>query len=369
MCSRHLNKLKLNKVFTKEFCQCKTYIRSFSTSKLNLQDASVRRRLFSGIQPTGIPHIGNYLGAISQWVTLQNSGTYDKVIFSVVDLHSITLPQEPSQLRSNIRNMVACLLACGIDPKKSILFQQSKVSEHAELGWVLGCMATLPRLQHLPQWKEKSEKIKEVPLGLFTYPVLQSADILLYKTTDVPVGDDQVKHIELSRHLAKLFNNQYGFLFPLPKPLVGSSQRIKSLRKPESKMSKSEPTALGRIELTDSSDEIREKFRKSVTDSESKITYDPENRPGVANLIDIYAAFKNTTANEVVNEVSNLNKVEFKDAVAELVNEKIAPIRGEYFKITADPAYIDNVLDSGAVRAREIAQPVYQEVKYLLGLS
>lgn len=187
----------------------------------------ITQRIFSGIQPTGIPHIGNYFGAIKHWVELQRQ--YDSVIFSIVDLHSITTVHDPDLLRNNTLDMTAALLGCGLDPEKSILFQQSHIPQHSELAWILGCLATMPRLQHLHQWKEKSEKLKEVPLGIFSYPVLQAADILLYRSTHVPVGEDQLQHIELTRHLAKRFNNTYKVnYFPQPKAIITDFKRLKA---------------------------------------------------------------------------------------------------------------------------------------------
>jgi len=330
---------------------------------------SIGTRLFSGIQPTGIPHIGNYFGAIRHWVTLQNSGKYDKTVYSVVDLHAFTVPQEPEVLRSNIRSMVACLLACGIDTSKSVLFQQSRVSGHCELAWLLGCLTNMSKLNHLPAWKEKSEKMKEVPFGLYAYPVLQAADILLYRATHVPVGDDQVKHIELCRDVAKIFNTRYGFLFPLPKCLIGEFPRVHSLKQPTCKMSKSEPASDSRIDLTDPPDVIREKVKKAMTDSIREITYDPENRPGVSNLVDIYAAFRDISPQEAVKDACGMDKVAFKEAVAEQVIQTLTPIQGEYNRILADPAYIDGVLKLGADQAQQLAEPVLKQVRTLVGFS
>jgi len=262
----------------------------------------IATRFFSGIQPTGIPHIGNYFGAIRQWVQLQNSGKYDNTICSVVDLHAFTVPKTKDEVRTNIRSMVACLLASGIDPKKSVLFQQSTVSGHCELAWILGCLTNMSKLNHLPAWKEKSQAMKEVPFGLYAYPLLMAADILLYRATHVPVGDDQIKHIELCRDLGKIFNKKYGFLFPIPKAVIGSIPRMHSLKQPTLKMSKSEPNAESRIDLTDGPDVIRAKLRKAHTDMTRGITYDPVNRPGVSNLVDIYAAFKDVTPEQAVSD-------------------------------------------------------------------
>ncbi|XP_018429895.1 PREDICTED: tryptophan--tRNA ligase, mitochondrial [Nanorana parkeri] len=238
-------------------------------------------RVFSGIQPTGIPHLGNYLGALQSWAKLQDD--FGSVLYSIVDLHSITVPQDPATLRESVLDMAACLLACGIDPEKSILFQQSLVPEHAELGWVLGCVTSMPRIRNLYSWRIKSQTQKnEGSVGLFTYPVLQAADILLYKSTHVPVGDDQLQHMELTQDTARIFNHRYGQLFPIPKTLTTDFKKIRSLRDPAAKMSKSDPQRLATVRLTDPPDEITLKFRKAVTDCTSEVTFDPEGRPGVS---------------------------------------------------------------------------------------
>ncbi|KAK2185694.1 hypothetical protein NP493_226g04021 [Ridgeia piscesae] len=326
------------------------------------------KRVFSGIQPTGVPHLGNYFGAIKPWVDLQKEdGT--EVILCVVDLHALTLPQDPTKLRENIRDMFASILACGIDPKKSILFQQSSVSQHAELGWILGCMTTLPKLEHLPQWKQKSETMKEVPLGLFTYPVLQAADILLYKATHVPVGDDQVKHVELCRHLANLFNKKYGFVFPKPKVITGDLKRLKSLRNPAKKMSKSDTDANSRIELTDSDDVIRQKLKKAVSDFTSYISYEPESRPAISNLVNIHAAFTDLLPEEIVEESLALDTLAYKERVADVVIANLAPIRKEIVRLRGDTSYLDEVIRSGADRAAGIATDTYDKVKQLVGFT
>ncbi|ELU14621.1 hypothetical protein CAPTEDRAFT_211057 [Capitella teleta] len=325
------------------------------------------RRIFSGIQPTGVPHIGNYFGAIKPWVEMQER--YGNIILSVVDLHSITVPHQPRTLRQNIRSMVACLLACGIDPDRTILFQQSSVHQHAELAWVLGCLTTMPRLQHLPQWKQKSESMKEVPLGLFTYPVLQAADILLYKATDVPVGDDQVKHIELARVLARTFNAKFGYTFPEPTARVGEYKRLKSLRNPMNKMSKSDPDPKSRIDLNDSPEDIRNKFKKAVSDSTPMMTYDPELRPGVSNLIDIEAAFRDAFSEEITEEVMFLDTLALKTRVAEVVVQQLETIRKEFVRIDTDKGYVEEVLKKGQMKATEIAEETYAQVKAYVGLS
>ncbi|KAJ8339895.1 hypothetical protein SKAU_G00345280 [Synaphobranchus kaupii] len=288
-------------------------------------------RVFSGIQPTGVPHLGNYLGALESWVGLQEG--YSSVLYSIVDLHAITMPQEPGQLRDNILNMAATLLACGINPAHSILFQQSQVSEHAELSWILGCLTSMPRLRHLPQWKMKSKDKKEGSVGLFTYPVLQAADILLYRSTHVPVGEDQVQHLELAQDVARIFNKQHGELFPIPQALLSASPRVKSLRDPTSKMSKSDPQSLATVGLSDSPDDIVLKFRKAVTDFTSEVTFDPERRPGVSNLVAIHAAVCGWTVEEAVRSAQGLETAQYKLLVADAVIHKVAPIRVEIARL------------------------------------
>ncbi|KAJ8405935.1 hypothetical protein AAFF_G00308230 [Aldrovandia affinis] len=281
-------------------------------------------RVFSGIQPTGVPHLGNYLGALESWAGLQ--GKYSSVLYSIVDLHAITMPQSPAQLRDNILDMTASLLACGINPTHSIIFQQSQVSEHAELSWILGCLTSMPRLRHLPQWKMKSKDKREGSVGLFTYPVLQAADIMLYRSTHVPVGEDQMQHLELAQDLARIFNNQYGELFPEPQALLSESRRVKSLRDPSSKMSKSDPQRLATINLSDSPEDIVLKFRKAVTDFTSEL-------------------------------------------VADAVIQKVAPIRAEIGRLRADRTHLESVLSHGADRARQLAAPLLAEVRRRVGFS
>ncbi|KAK7107665.1 tryptophan--tRNA ligase, mitochondrial-like [Littorina saxatilis] len=332
------------------------------------QFADCPPRVFSGIQPTGIPHIGNYVGAIRNWVDLQHK--FDSILLCVVDLHSITVPQDPKELRQSIFDMAACLIACGIDPEKSILFQQSTVLQHAELAWVLGCQCTLPRLEHLPQWKEKSQKCKEPGLGLFTYPVLQAADILLYKATDVPVGEDQIHHIELTRHLARSFNRKYSLVFPHCKATIGDVAKIRSLRNPEAKMSKSEADPLSRIELNDTPDKIAEKIKKAITDCSSEVTYEPENRPGVANLIDIHMAFSGEFA-ETICEDAYLKAMDtgmFKTRVTEVVVETLKPISDTILRLQQDKGYLEKVLKNGQQQAEVIAEQTMREVREGLGL-
>ncbi|XP_031611414.1 tryptophan--tRNA ligase, mitochondrial [Oreochromis aureus] len=322
-------------------------------------------RVFSGIQPTGVPHLGNYLGALENWVSLQHQ--YPSVLYSIVDLHSITQPQDPTQLKSNILDMAASLLACGINPEKAILFQQSQVSEHAELSWILGCLTSMPRLRHLPQWKMKSKVKNEGSVGLYTYPVLQAADILLYKSTHVPVGEDQVQHLELAQDLARIFNNRYGELFPEPCALLSSTQKVKSLRDPSAKMSKSDPQTMATVSVTDTPDDIALKIRRAVTDFTSEVTFDPETRPGVSNLVNIHAAVAMISVQEAVSQARGLDTGAYKKLVSDAVIQRLTPIREEIERLRSDRAHLERVLAQGTCRARELAAPVLAEVRQRVG--
>uniref|UniRef100_F1M8H2 tryptophan--tRNA ligase n=1 Tax=Rattus norvegicus TaxID=10116 RepID=F1M8H2_RAT len=333
-------------------------------------------RVFSGIQPTGIPHLGNYLGAIESWVKLQEE--YDTVIYSIVDLHSITVPQDPGILQQSILDMTAVLLACGIDPERRIMAQPftcsllitfTWVSEHTQLSWILTCMVRLPRLQHLHQWKAKAARQKhDGTVGLLTYPVLQAADILCYKSTHVPVGEDQVQHMELVQDLARSFNQKYGELFPLPRSILTSMKKVKSLRDPSAKMSKSDPDKLATVQITDSPEEIVRKFRKAVTDFTSEVTYEPDSRPGVSNMVAIHAAVSGLSVEEVVRNSAGVDTARYKLLVADAVIEKFAPIRSEIEKLKMDKDHLRKVLLVGSAKAKELASPVFEEVKKLVGI-
>uniref|UniRef100_A0A8B9H884 Tryptophan--tRNA ligase, mitochondrial n=1 Tax=Astyanax mexicanus TaxID=7994 RepID=A0A8B9H884_ASTMX len=333
---------------------------------LLLHDPSLMR-VFSGIQPTGVPHLGNYLGALESWVSLQNE--YSSVLYSIVDLHSITQPQDPQLLRESILDMAASLLACGIDPARSILFQQSVVSEHAELCWILGCLTSMPRLRHLPQWKMKSKQKNEGSVGLYTYPVLQAADILLYKATHVPVGEDQVQHLELAQDLARIFNNKYGELFPEPRALLSSTRKVKSLRDPSCKMSKSDPQKFATIFLTDTPEDIVFKIRRAVTDFTSEVTFDPEGRPGVSNLVSLHAAVSGLTVEDVLIQARGLDTGKYKNLVSEAVVQRLQPIRLEIQRLRADRGHLLSVLAEGGAKARSLAAPVMTEVRKRVGFS
>lgn len=327
------------------------------------------RKIFSGIQPTGTMHLGNYLGAVRQWTKLQENN--EDITLCIVDLHSITLPQDPQRLSKNVLEMTATLLACGIDVDKTILFQQSTVPQHVELCWQLGCISTMARLAHLPQYKEKSANLKDVPLGLFIYPVLQAADILLHKATHVPVGEDQVQHLYLAQELARMFNTRFGHTFPTPHAILldAGSARVKSLRDPSKKMSKSDTDTKSCIYLTDSNDQIRNKFKKAVTDFTSTVSYNIEERLGVSNLINIHSAVTGKSAEDICEEVTHLNTGQYKLLVADVVMEHIAPIREKLEALLSEKQYLLEILNTGQMKASEIASKTIDETKTKLGLS
>ncbi|XP_076764652.1 tryptophanyl-tRNA synthetase, mitochondrial [Xylocopa sonorina] len=327
------------------------------------------KQIFSGIQPTGDIHLGNYLGAIQNWVELQNSE--ENVIWSIVDLHAITLPHDPKELSDNIFKMAAMLIACGIDPKKSIMFQQSTVDMHTQLSWILGCKTTLARLARLPQFREKSQKLKTIPLSLYIYPVLQAADILLYRATHIPIGQDQVQHVQLAQELAVKFNKTFGETFPVPHALTNEQlgERIKSLRDPLKKMSKSSEDPKGRLNMLDEPDVLLEKIKKSVTDCTSQVTYEPEKRPGVANLIAIHSRLTGKSPDQICSEAEGLDTGKYKFVLADVVIEKLTPIREEYSKLMKEPIYLQEILKNGTERATEIASKCWYDVRDKIGLE
>ncbi|XP_017010057.2 uncharacterized protein TrpRS-m [Drosophila takahashii] len=327
------------------------------------------RKIFSGIQPTGSLHLGNYLGAVRKWVQLQNAR--DDVTVCIVDLHSITMPHNPPLLRENIFTMAATLLACGIDPGKSTLFVQSAVAEHAEFNWILSSMTTMPRLAQLPQFREKSRLLKDVPLGLYVYPVLQAADIMLYKATHVPVGADQIQHIQLAQHLARTYNGRYGETFPVCSAIIeeGDASRVLSLRDPSKKMSKSEANPKATINLCDSPDLITQKIKKAVTDFTSDITYNPGKRAGVSNLVNIHAQVTGQPIKTVVDEAATLDTAKYKDRVAEAVVEHLRPIREQIHHHMTRRNEMVYLLEVGAEKARQQAQQTLNDVKQRLGLG
>ncbi len=331
---------------------------------------SAMNRIFSGVQPTGNLHLGNYLGAIRNWVDLQ--GRYD-CIFCIVDLHAMTLPQDPEALRSATREVAAAYLAAGIDPERCIIFNQSAVPGHSELAWLLACMTPLGWLNRMTQFKEKAGKHRDqAGLGLYSYPVLMAADILLYKATHVPVGEDQKQHLELARDIAGAFNRTVGSaFFPLPEPqILGEATRVMSLRDGTAKMSKSDPSAYSRINMTDDAETIALKFRKARTDP-APLPETPEGlegRPEAANLVSLYAALSRKSRAEVLAEHGGRLFSEFKPTLADLAVSVLGPINAEMQRLLKEPGLIDSVLHRGAERAGEISRHHLSEIHGLLGL-
>ncbi len=334
--------------------------------------------VFSGVQPTGNLHLGNYLGAVTKFVAMQERY---QCIYCVVDLHAITVWQDPAELRRAIREVAAAFIAAGIDPKQHIVFNQSQVSEHAELAWVFNCVARLGWLNRMTQFKEKAGKDREnVSVGLYAYPNLMAADILVYRATHVPVGDDQKQHVELARDIAQKFNNDFAALiaergfgdafFPLPEPIIqGPATRVMSLRDGTKKMSKSDASDNSRINLADDADTIAQKIRKAKTDPEplpSEVK-GLETRPEADNLVGIYAALADKTPADVLREFGGAQFSTFKNSLTDILVAKLAPIGGEMKRLTADPTYIDSILIDGADRARVIALQTMNAVKDIVG--
>lgn len=329
-----------------------------------------QNRVFSGVQPTGNLHLGNYLGAIRNFVGLQQT---HECIYCVVDMHAITVWQDPKELAANTREVAAAYIAAGIDAEKNIVFNQSKVAAHAELAWILNCVARIGWLNRMTQFKDKAGKDREkASVGLYAYPILMAADILVYRATHVPVGDDQKQHLELARDTAQKFNNDFGAqdFFPLPEPLImGPATRVMSLRDGTKKMSKSDPSDYSRITMRDSADDIAKKIRKAQTDPDAlpETVEGLQGRPGADNLVGIYAALAGMTKAEVLAQYGGQQFSAFKPALADLAVEKLSPITDEMKRLMADPAYIDSVLEKGAVRARAIADPVIARVREIVG--
>ena len=331
-------------------------------------------RIVSGIQPTGNLHLGNYLGAIRRWVKMQDetSSREDLLIF-LADLHAVTVYNDPAELRANIEGMAAALIACGLDPAKVVLFNHARVPAHPEMAWILACTARIGWLNRMTQFKEKSGKNREgASVGLYAYPVLQAADVLLYRATHVPVGEDQKQHVELIRDIAIKFNTDYGVdLFTLPEPHIGeTAARIMSLRDGQAKMSKSDPSDMSRINLSDDADAIALKVRKAKTDAEPL----PDSfaalagRPEAANLVTIYAALTDRTPQSVIEEHAGKGFGAFKPALAELLVQTLAPIRARLDAFRADPAEIDRILAEGSAKAAQLAAPTLEGAYRALGL-
>ncbi|SHF38582.1 tryptophanyl-tRNA synthetase [Ruegeria intermedia] len=328
-------------------------------------------RVFSGIQPSGNLHLGNYLGALKRFVDMQ--GPEMETVYCMVDLHAITVWQDPKELAHSTRELCAGFIAAGIDPEQSILFNQSQVPEHAQLAWIFNCVARMGWMQRMTQWKDKAGKNQQnASLGLFAYPSLMAADILVYHATHVPVGDDQKQHLELTRDIAIKFNHDYGVdFFPITEPVIeGAATRVMSLRDGGKKMSKSDPSDMSRINMTDDADTIAKKIRKAKTDPDA-LPSDVdglEGRPEARNLVNIYAALSDQTVEQVLAEVGGKQFGEFKPMLADLAVAKLSPISTEMARLMGDQAEIDRILDRGAERAREIAAPILSRTYEIVGM-
>lgn len=326
-------------------------------------------RVLSGIQPSGLIHIGNYLGAIRQWRSLQED---NECLFCITDLHAITVPYEPRLMQERVLEAALSYLASGIDPQKAVIFVQSHVPEHTELCWLLNSVAPVGDLTRMTQYKDKTQKFSSekhfIPAGLLNYPVLMAADILLYKTERVPIGQDQMQHLEFTRTLAEHFNKRFGKTFPLPKELTGThSSRVRSLTDPERKMAKSDHPD-NYISLFEKPGEIRRKVMKAVTDSGKTIAYQKEKKPGISNLLEIYASFADMDIKEAEERFSSASYADFKQEVAELLTERLGEFREKRAELAKDPEHVRALLAKGAERARGMAQGNIAEIKKRMGL-
>lgn len=327
-------------------------------------------RIFSGIQSTGNLHLGNYLGAVRNWVELQDDF---ECIFCVVDMHAITQWQDPADLKASTREVAAAMIASGVDAKKHIIFNQSQVPAHAELAWIFNCVARLGWLNRMTQFKDKAGKNREnASVGLYAYPNLMAADILLYRATHVPVGEDQKQHLELTRDIATKFNHDYGVedFFPLPEPMIfGTATRVMSLKDGTKKMSKSDPSELSRITMMDDADTIVKKIRKAKSDADllPETAKGLEGRPEAQNLLGIYAALSGVDMEGAITEFAGKGFGDFKKALADVAVDKLAPIQNEMTRLMADTSHVDAVLKDGAERAGAIAAPIIKEIKETVG--
>jgi tryptophanyl-tRNA synthetase len=327
-----------------------------------------RRRVFSGIQPSGTPHLGTYLGALKNWVSVQDD--HDN-FYCIVDLHAITVPQDPKVLRYNVRELAAVFVAVGLDPGRSVIFRQSRVSAHAELAWLLNCIAKVGELSRMTQFKDKARKggAEAASVGLYDYPVLMAADILLYNAHLVPVGEDQRQHLELARTLARRFNGLYGETFVVPEPMIlDVGARVMGLDDPMKKMSKSSPTPASYIALLDEPDVIRRKIRRARTDSGTEILASPD-KPAITNLLGIYAATTGRPIPEIEAEYEGKGYGDFKKDLAEIVVEGLSPVREKAYALLDDPRGLDEILEAGAERAREVARPTLYSAWAKMGLD
>lgn len=322
------------------------------------------QRVFSGVQPTGDIHIGNYLGAMRQFVKLQDDYS---CLFCIVDLHALTVPQDPETLRKKSIELAGLYLAIGLDPKKVIIFVQSHVKEHSELAWLLQCMTYFGELNRMTQFKDKSKGKESVSVGLFTYPDLMAADILLYDTNFVPVGNDQKQHLELTRDIAIRFNNRFGDTFVIPEPMImKTGSRIMSLTEPDKKMSKSSENQYSKINLLDDPSLVKKKIMKAVTDSENVIRYDPENKPGLSNLLTLYSAFTDISIEDAEARFKGQGYGTLKKELVDVIVERLQEIQYNYKNLDLD--FINEVLKDGAEKASEIAKTTVNKVKDKMGL-
>ncbi|MGR3637743.1 MAG: tryptophan--tRNA ligase [Shimia sp.] len=328
-------------------------------------------RVFSGIQPSGDLHLGNYLGALKRFVNMQNDVV--QTLYCMVDMHAITVWQDPADLQKATRELCAGFIAAGLDPQKSILFNQSQVPEHAQLAWIFNCVARMGWMQRMTQWKDKSGKnAQNMSLGLFAYPALMAADILIYHATQVPVGEDQKQHLELTRDIAAKFNHDYGVeFFPITEPVIeGAATRVMSFRDGTKKMSKSDPSDASRINMTDDADTIAKKIRKAKTDPEALPSEAKglEDRPEARNLVNIYAGLSGLSVDQVLSDVGGKQFSEFKPMLSELAVAKLAPISTEMARLMQEQDEIDKILAHGASQAREIAAPILKKTYEIVGM-
>jgi tryptophanyl-tRNA synthetase len=327
-----------------------------------------RRRVFSGIQPSGTPHLGTYLGALKNWVAIQDD--YEN-FYCIVDLHALTVPQAPKVLRANVRELAAVFLAVGLDPERAVIFRQSRVSEHTELAWLLNCIARVGELSRMTQFKDKSQRggAESASVGLYDYPVLQAADILLYNAHLVPVGEDQRQHLELSRTLARRFNALYGETFVVPEPMIlHTGARVMALDEPTQKMSKSSPTPGGYISLLDDPDSMRRKIRRAKTDSGSEVVASPE-KPAITNLLGIYAGMTGEGIPELEERYRGKGYGDFKKDLGEVVVEGLTPIRERTLELLDSPKELDGLLEAGAEKARKVASSTLHDAWAKMGLD
>lgn len=325
--------------------------------------------VFSGVQPTSDIHLGNYIGALKQWAAIQHE---HRCLFCIVDLHAITVPQEPKELRKNILDVAAAYLAAGIDIKRSSIYVQSEVPEHAELGWILGTLTKLGELERMTQFKDKSAKggAERASAGLFTYPALMAADILLYDTSAVPVGEDQMQHLELTRVIARRFNEHFGQTFQIPSALIQKhGARIMSLQDPSKKMSKSDPSELSKILISDDADTIRKKIMRAVTDTEGGVEYDPESKPAVSNLMVIYHHTTGKTMKDIQAEFAGKGYGDFKKALAEALIAHLAPVTTKFHEYRDDATMLNRILDNGREVAQAMATEKMKLVRQRVGLG